>query len=219
VKRTERTLVSLVICFLVVGSSAYARERKSGEKTPKTAAKHETTSGKRVVKVELNSATTAELNALPGIGPATAEKIIAGRPYSSVNDLARAGVPERTIEKVRQLVTVRVHRAKALEPKTTPPEENRNAASRRSRTRAPRSDESQDAVERSDREATNRKGTSPSAPTGEVSPPSQSGMVWVNTDTKVYHQTDDRWYGKTLHGKYMTEREAIAAGYRASKRK
>jgi hypothetical protein len=42
-------------------------------------------------------------------------------------------------------------------------------------------------------------------------------MVWVNTETKVYHREGDRYYGNTKHGKYMTEADAIAAGYRAAK--
>jgi hypothetical protein len=49
-----------------------------------------------------------------------------------------------------------------------------------------------------------------------VAPPTR-GMVWVNTETKVYHREGDRWYGNTKHGKYMTEADAIAAGYHASK--
>ena len=41
--------------------------------------------------------------------------------------------------------------------------------------------------------------------------------VWVNTDTGLYHHEGDRWYAKTKEGKYMTEAEAVRAGYRESK--
>jgi hypothetical protein len=42
-------------------------------------------------------------------------------------------------------------------------------------------------------------------------------MVWVNLSTKVFHREGDRWYGNTKHGKYMTEAEALQAGYREAK--
>ena len=54
--------------------------------------------------------------------------------------------------------------------------------------------------------------TKPQAP-----PANTGGMVWINTDTGVYHKQGTRWYGKTKHGKYMLETDAIKAGYKPAK--
>lgn len=43
-----------------------------------------------------------------------------------------------------------------------------------------------------------------------------NGQVWVNSETKVYHCQDDRYYGKTKQGEYLTEAAAIAKGAHAS---
>jgi hypothetical protein len=58
----------------------------------------------------------------------------------------------------------------------------------------------------------------PQSDNATAAPPSGSGMVWVNLDSGVYHHEGDRWYGKTKHGKYMSEADAQKAGYRAAKK-
>jgi hypothetical protein len=42
-------------------------------------------------------------------------------------------------------------------------------------------------------------------------------MVWANSKSKIYHVEGDRYYGKTKRGEWMTEADAIKAGYRESK--
>jgi hypothetical protein len=55
----------------------------------------------------------------------------------------------------------------------------------------------------------------PAASDADLAAAKSSGKVWVNLDSKVYHK-GGRWYGKTKSGKFMTEDEAKAAGYKAS---
>jgi predicted flap endonuclease-1-like 5' DNA nuclease len=122
-------------------------------------------------RVDLNTATVAELEGLPGIGPAYAKRIVDNRPYASVADLSKAGVPASTIDKIRSQVRV-------------------------APSRAARSESSESPV--------------------AYQPPPAAGMVWVNLDTKIFHREGDRWYGRTKHGKYMTEAQAVREGDRVS---
>jgi hypothetical protein len=51
----------------------------------------------------------------------------------------------------------------------------------------------------------------------QADPSKSEEVVWVNTDSGTYHKKGSRWYGKTKHGKYMTEADAIKAGYKPAK--
>jgi hypothetical protein len=42
-------------------------------------------------------------------------------------------------------------------------------------------------------------------------------VVWLNIPSGIYHFRGERWYGRTKHGAYVCEKEAIAAGDRASR--
>src|SRR5689334_2496473 len=56
--------------------------------------------------IDLNTATAEELETLPGVGEVTAKKIIAGRPYKSIDDLTTA-VSASQLAKIRDLVMVK----------------------------------------------------------------------------------------------------------------
>jgi Helix-hairpin-helix motif len=150
---------------------------------------------KKAAKIDINSASEKELEELPGVGSATAKKIVAGRPYGAVGDLAKAGVPAKTIDKITPLVSVGPAAAAASAPPASPAKPPGSSA--------PKPDAAKTDAGKSS--------------TTQAQVPPVKGMVWVNTSSKVFHYEGDRWYGKTKEGKFMTEADALKAGYHASK--
>ena len=55
-------------------------------------------------RLDLNRATLEQLQSLPGVGLTWAPRILAGRPYRSLGDLARDGIPFTTIDTLSQQV-------------------------------------------------------------------------------------------------------------------
>ena len=97
-----------------------AREKKLGvwdenkfprvaiaEETVSTNTPPETSTNPLPALINLNTATTEELISLPAVGPKLAERIIAARPFASVDDLKKVpGVGPKTFEKLRPRVNI-----------------------------------------------------------------------------------------------------------------
>ena len=151
--------------------------------------------------VDINSATAAELEAVPGIGASTAKKIIAARPYSSVADLSKAGLQANQLKSLTPMLKVGAVPAAA---KTNP---------------MPATPATPAAAAKTPATAATKAATTTGGAMGAPAPGGGPGMVWVNTETKVFHRQGDKYYGTTKKGKYMSEADAVKAGNHETKQK
>jgi hypothetical protein len=169
--------------------------------------------------IDLNTASEAVLETLPGIDQYAARQIIAGRPYAAVADLSKTGLPANTIERIAPLVKVGPGgRAAAAVEK---------GADKAAAGVGKAADATAKGVEKGVDAATRGvqagaaataavAGTVDRALTGAPRVPPQAGMVWANPATKVYHKEGDPSYGTTKKGKWLTEEQAIKSRYRAA---
>ena len=93
----------LVILFAISLVSGSAAAQGNTVKPDKSAAMSKATD-----LLDLNSATKEQLQTLPGIGDAYAQKIIDGRPYQRKDQLvSKKIIPQATYDKIKDLVVAR----------------------------------------------------------------------------------------------------------------
>jgi DNA uptake protein ComE-like DNA-binding protein len=226
------TTIKKITPLVTFGNSAPAAAPAKSAVTKTTASTKPAASSAPSAPVDLNTASEKDLEDLPGVGPATAKKIISGRPYSSASDLSKAGVSAATIKKIAPLVTASGGAAVAAAPASTSSSGSKRRSSASGAAAAPASNPpasssaapaaaaSAPAPAPAPAPAASAPASAPAsaaknAPQAQPSP--GSGMVWVNLDSGVYHKEGTRYYGKTKNGKYMSEADALKAGYRAAK--
>lgn len=89
----------VVIAALVAGGStdSFAKKKKVSDEAATSSAG----------LIDLNTADQKALESLPGIGPAIAKAIIAGRPYKSVDDLKKVkGISDSKLKAIKDKATV-----------------------------------------------------------------------------------------------------------------
>ena len=100
-KIVRYVLVLLMAVTLVAAQQA----KKAPVKAPAKAADAKTAASAKAPLIDINSASEAELKAIPGIGDAYAAKIVQGRPYRAKNQLDQNKiVPHATYEKIKDQI-------------------------------------------------------------------------------------------------------------------
>ena len=112
--------LTLLLALFVSAIPLIAQSSGSASAPAKTSTSSKSSSSGS--KLDINTATADQLKALPGIDAATAQKIIAGRPYHGKNDLVSKNIITKTeYDTIKdQIIAHHVQGASGSSAKSTP---------------------------------------------------------------------------------------------------
>jgi DNA uptake protein ComE-like DNA-binding protein len=100
-------MLPLLLASLMLPAVAPARSFSAGASQAATAAD----------KLDINTATADQLKALPGIGDAYSQKIVAGRPYRTKLDLVHKKIiPQATYDKIKDQIIAKQPKPSTMAP-------------------------------------------------------------------------------------------------------
>ena len=115
-----RLLTALSIAILFAAGPVAAQVPRPAAPAPAAPVRPTTQPAPAVIapgadkRIDVNGASEAELDTLPGIGPARAKAIVANRPYTSVDALSGKAVPANVLASIRNRVAlVNINRSSA----------------------------------------------------------------------------------------------------------
>lgn len=99
--RRNKSIIAMIVAALGLGSGGAWLARSGHEASSNATAMQGT------MRVNINTATLTELESIPGIGEERAKHVVAGRPYTSVDELIKvSGIGPKSLEDLRPYVKV-----------------------------------------------------------------------------------------------------------------